>query len=136
MAEYRAKTAPILPFYDAKGIVRRVDGMADMDHVGAESADHAEPVKAGQHAVSDDEIEDALASKEQPVTAVGSDLHRMASLDQPLGEVSGSGRVVLDDQNLAAHGSSLANRRMGKAGGKRPFRRPYGTPGSVGHRSL
>ena len=38
MAEYRAKTAPILPFYDAKGIVRRVDGMADMDHVGAEIA--------------------------------------------------------------------------------------------------
>jgi len=38
MAEYRAKTAPILPFYDAKGIVRRVDGMADMDHVGTEIA--------------------------------------------------------------------------------------------------
>lgn len=28
MAEYRAKTAPILPHYDAQGIVRRVDGMA------------------------------------------------------------------------------------------------------------
>ena len=28
MAEYRAKTAPILPYYEAKGIVRRVDGMA------------------------------------------------------------------------------------------------------------
>lgn len=38
MAEYRAKTAPILPFYDAKGIVRRVDGMADMDQVGTEIA--------------------------------------------------------------------------------------------------
>jgi adenylate kinase len=33
MAEYRAKTAPILPFYEAKGIVSRVDGMADMDAV-------------------------------------------------------------------------------------------------------
>ncbi|WP_156841589.1 adenylate kinase [Novosphingobium aquimarinum] len=33
MAEYRAKTAPILPFYEAKGIVSRVDGMADMDSV-------------------------------------------------------------------------------------------------------
>jgi adenylate kinase len=33
MAEYRAKTAPILPIYDARGIVRRVDGMADMDEV-------------------------------------------------------------------------------------------------------
>jgi adenylate kinase len=30
MAEYRAKTAPILPHYDAKGIVRRVDGMASV----------------------------------------------------------------------------------------------------------
>ncbi len=33
MAEYRAKTAPILPLYEARGIVTRVDGMADMDHV-------------------------------------------------------------------------------------------------------
>ena len=35
MAEYRAKTAPILPFYEARGIVSRVDGMADMDAVTA-----------------------------------------------------------------------------------------------------
>lgn len=33
MAEYRAKTAPILPFYEEKGLVRRVDGMADIDEV-------------------------------------------------------------------------------------------------------
>jgi len=33
MAEYRAKTAPILPIYEARGIVSRVDGMADMDVV-------------------------------------------------------------------------------------------------------
>jgi len=33
MAEYRAKTAPILPIYDARGIVTRVNGMAEMDHV-------------------------------------------------------------------------------------------------------
>ena len=33
MAEYRAKTAPILPIYDARGIVARVDGMADIDDV-------------------------------------------------------------------------------------------------------
>ena len=38
MAEYRAKTAPILPFYEQKGIVVRVDGMADMDQVGTEIA--------------------------------------------------------------------------------------------------
>ncbi|MCW1987172.1 UNVERIFIED_ORG: adenylate kinase [Sphingomonas sp. R1F5B] len=35
MAEYRAKTAPILPIYEARGIVARVDGMADMDAVAA-----------------------------------------------------------------------------------------------------
>jgi len=35
MAEYRGKTAPILPVYDAKGIVTRVDGMADIDDVTA-----------------------------------------------------------------------------------------------------
>lgn len=34
MAEYRAKTAPILPVYEARGIVTRVDGMASMDAVG------------------------------------------------------------------------------------------------------
>jgi adenylate kinase len=33
MAEYRAKTAPILPHYEAQGIVRRVDGMAPIDKV-------------------------------------------------------------------------------------------------------
>lgn len=35
MAEYRAKTAPILPIYEARGIVARVNGMAEMDHVTA-----------------------------------------------------------------------------------------------------
>ena len=35
MEEYRAKTAPILPFYEQKGLVRRVDGMAGVDDVGA-----------------------------------------------------------------------------------------------------
>lgn len=33
MAEYRAKTAPILPHYEKDGLVARVDGMADMDTV-------------------------------------------------------------------------------------------------------
>lgn len=33
MAEYRGKTAPILPIYEARGIVSRVDGMAEMDAV-------------------------------------------------------------------------------------------------------
>ena len=35
MAEYRAKTAPILPHYEARGIVRRVDGMAEVEEVSA-----------------------------------------------------------------------------------------------------
>ncbi|ETI64741.1 adenylate kinase [Sphingobium sp. C100] len=33
MAEYRAKTAPILPIYEARGIVSRVDGMSEMNEV-------------------------------------------------------------------------------------------------------
>jgi adenylate kinase len=33
MAEYRAKTAPILPFYEAKGLVKRIDGMAPIGAV-------------------------------------------------------------------------------------------------------
>jgi adenylate kinase len=35
MAEYRAKTAPILPLYEARGLLSRVDGMADIAHVSA-----------------------------------------------------------------------------------------------------
>ncbi|MEO5867003.1 MAG: adenylate kinase [Sphingomonas sp.] len=35
MAEYRGKTEPIIPIYGARGILSRVDGMADMDHVTA-----------------------------------------------------------------------------------------------------
>ncbi len=33
MAEYRAKTAPILPIYEARGLLTRIDGMADIDDV-------------------------------------------------------------------------------------------------------
>ena len=36
MEEYRAKTAPILPFYEAKGLVRRVNGMRLVEEVAAE----------------------------------------------------------------------------------------------------
>ncbi len=36
MREYRAKTAPILPYYEAKGLVRHVDGMASVDEVAAQ----------------------------------------------------------------------------------------------------
>ncbi|WP_288938308.1 adenylate kinase [uncultured Sphingomonas sp.] len=38
MQEYRAKTAPILPIYQVRGLVHRVDGMADIEHV-AQSID-------------------------------------------------------------------------------------------------
>lgn len=33
MAEYRAKTAPILPIYAARGLLEQIDGMADIDSV-------------------------------------------------------------------------------------------------------
>lgn len=33
MAEYRAKTEPIIPIYEKRGLLARVDGMADMDVV-------------------------------------------------------------------------------------------------------
>jgi len=36
MAEYRAKTEPILPYYEAKGLVRQVDGMQSVDEVAAQ----------------------------------------------------------------------------------------------------
>jgi adenylate kinase len=35
MAEYRGKTAPILPLYEARGLVRRIDGMANIAEVSA-----------------------------------------------------------------------------------------------------
>ncbi len=34
LAAYYAQTAPVLPYYRAKGILGQVDGMADMDEVG------------------------------------------------------------------------------------------------------
>ena len=36
LAEYRAKTAPILPYYEERGLVRKVDGMGTVDEVAAE----------------------------------------------------------------------------------------------------
>ena len=38
MAEYRAKTEPILPYYEQRGLVRRVDGMASVDEVAEQIA--------------------------------------------------------------------------------------------------
>ena len=35
MSEYRAKTAPILPIYAARGLLKQIDGMADIAHVSA-----------------------------------------------------------------------------------------------------
>jgi adenylate kinase len=36
MAEYRAKTEPILPYYEEKDLLRRVDGMASVEEVAAQ----------------------------------------------------------------------------------------------------
>jgi adenylate kinase len=36
MAEYRAKTEPIIPYYEARALVRRLDGMASVEQVAAE----------------------------------------------------------------------------------------------------
>lgn len=36
LAEYRAKTAPILPYYEKRGLVRQVDGMASVDEVSGQ----------------------------------------------------------------------------------------------------
>ena len=36
MAEYRAKTAPILPYYEERGLVRRVNGMGSVENVARE----------------------------------------------------------------------------------------------------
>ncbi len=35
MAEYRAKTAPILPIYEARGLLKKVDGMAEIASVNS-----------------------------------------------------------------------------------------------------
>jgi adenylate kinase len=39
MREYRGKTAPILPIYAARGLIRKVDGMADIERVSREIAE-------------------------------------------------------------------------------------------------
>ena len=35
LVAYEAQTAPLLPYYDSKGLVRTVDGMAAIDEVTA-----------------------------------------------------------------------------------------------------
>jgi adenylate kinase len=46
---YRDQTAPILPYYSSRGILRRVDGMADIETVSQEIEEilALKPVKAG-----------------------------------------------------------------------------------------
>lgn len=36
---YHAQTAPLLPYYEAKGVLKMVDGMADIDNVTAQISD-------------------------------------------------------------------------------------------------
>jgi adenylate kinase len=36
MHEYRAKTAPVLPYYEAKGLVRRINGMGRVEDIAAQ----------------------------------------------------------------------------------------------------
>jgi len=38
MAVYRGETAPILPLYEARGLVTKIDGMGEMDVVGTHIA--------------------------------------------------------------------------------------------------
>ena len=59
------------------------------------------PSRPGQHAVGDDQVEDALAREEQAVAAVGAGFDCMTGLGQALGEIGGGRGVVLDDQDLA-----------------------------------
>lgn len=47
LAEYRAKTAPILPIYEARGLVSHVDGMADIEHVATAIAGILDGPKIG-----------------------------------------------------------------------------------------
>jgi adenylate kinase len=49
LAVYRADTAPILPHYEAKGVVSRIDGMADIEAVttAIEAILASDPVEAG-----------------------------------------------------------------------------------------
>ncbi len=39
LAAYHAQTAPLLPYYQAKGVLRRVDGMSSIDEVERQIAD-------------------------------------------------------------------------------------------------
>lgn len=47
MAEYRSKTAPILPYYESLDLVRRVDGMAPMQEVSGQIAAILDTTSAG-----------------------------------------------------------------------------------------
>jgi adenylate kinase len=48
LVTYHTQTAPILPFYDAKGVLKVVDGMAAMDEVTRQIEDALDPKQGGQ----------------------------------------------------------------------------------------
>ncbi len=43
---YRAQTAPILPYYEAEGLLRKVDGMQAIEAVTAQIEDHLQAARA------------------------------------------------------------------------------------------
>ena len=85
---------------------RRENQHGRLDARGTQSLEHRQPVEHRQHAVEDDEVEGSVGGAEQPVLAIGRLLDAMAFLGQPLGEIGGGFPVVLDQQDLAAHGPS------------------------------
>ncbi|PAV70292.1 hypothetical protein WR25_11086 [Diploscapter pachys] len=106
----------------------------------ANRADHGEAVEARQHAVGDDEVEDALAGEEQTVTPVMRGFDRVAGFGQALGEIGRGRRIVFDHQDLAGHArsfrlSATVCLQTGTAAESKPSAGRHGTPGSVGRRS-
>src|SRR4029078_13557655 len=68
MAEYRAKTAPILPYYAAKGLVRSVDGMASVEAVAAQIDAILDGEANLRHCERSEAIQRGLPRRSAPVT--------------------------------------------------------------------
>ena len=83
MVEYRAKTAPILPFYEARGMVARVDGMADIDEVTRQIERRWDPRHVPRTSNFDPSFENGY-NGQTPVIGIVTDARREGCLRAPI----------------------------------------------------
>src|SRR5690606_272951 len=73
---------------------------------GAQGLQQRQPVQLGKHAVEDDGVVPAGTGLPQPFLAVAAEVHGKARFTEHLFQVRAHDGVILDDENLSAHGGT------------------------------